>query len=150
VLLLLSDAESAGLFAEMLARSRRVTIGESDAAITGPYDLGIVDGPMLQRIWRRIAERKRAEAPTLLPFLLVTTPQDVSLFARFLWTAVDELIQAPVQTLEGPADASTLAGWDPAPVYGTSKGYRDQGASEIGGVFTPRSMYTALRPHAVQ
>jgi hypothetical protein len=104
----------------------------------------------LQRIWRRIAERKRAEAPTLLPFLLVTTPQDVSLFARFLWTAVDELIQAPVQTLEGPADASTLAGWDPAPVYGTSKGYRDQGASEIGGVFTPRSMYTALRPHAVQ
>src|SRR5262245_52416624 len=90
VLLLLSDVEAAGLFAEMLARSRRVTIGESDAAICGQYDLGIVDGPMLQRTWRRIVERKRAEAPTLLPFLLVSTPQDVGLFARFLWTAVDE------------------------------------------------------------
>jgi two-component system cell cycle sensor histidine kinase/response regulator CckA len=100
VLLLLSDSESAGLLAEMLARSRRVTIGESEAAIAGRYDLGVVDGPMLQRIWRRIAERKRAEAPALLPFLLVTTPQDVGLFARFLWTAVDELIQTPVQTPE--------------------------------------------------
>jgi len=59
----------------MLARSRRVRIGESDAAISGQYDLGIVDGPMLQRIWRRIAERKHAEAPTLLPFLLVTPPR---------------------------------------------------------------------------
>jgi len=100
VLLLLSDSESAGLLAEMLARSRRVTIGESEAAIAGRYDLGVVDGPMLQRIWRRIAERKRAEAPALLPFLLVTTPQDVGLFARFLWSAVDELIQTPVQTPE--------------------------------------------------
>src|SRR6185503_6063731 len=100
VLVLLSDSESAARFAEMLARSRHVTIGESEAAISGRYDLGIVDGPMLHRIWRRIAERKRAEAPTLLPFLLVTAPHDVGLFARFLWTAVDELIQAPVQTPE--------------------------------------------------
>ncbi len=100
VLLLLSDSESAGLLAEMLARSRRVTIGESEAAVAGRYDLGVVDGPMLQRVWRRIAERKRAEVPALLPFLLVTTPQDVGLFARFLWTAVDEIIQTPVQTPE--------------------------------------------------
>jgi len=100
VLILLSDSESAGLLAEMLGRSRRITIGESEAAIAGRFDLGVVDGPMLQRLWRRIAERKRSEAPALLPFLLVTTPQDVGLFARFLWTAVDELIQTPVQTPE--------------------------------------------------
>jgi two-component system cell cycle sensor histidine kinase/response regulator CckA len=100
VLLLLSDSESAGLLAEMLARGRRVTIGESEAAVSGRYDLGVVDGPTLQRLWRRIAERKRSEAPALLPFLLVTTPQDVGLFARFLWTAVDEVIQTPVQTPE--------------------------------------------------
>jgi two-component system, cell cycle sensor histidine kinase and response regulator CckA len=100
VLLLLSDSESAGLLADMLGRSRRVTIGESEAAVAGRYDLGVVDGPTLQRLWRRIAERKRSEAPALLPFLLVTTPQDVGLFARFLWTAVDELIQTPVQTPE--------------------------------------------------
>ena len=100
VLLLLSDSESAGLLADMLGRSRRVTIGESEAAVAGRFDLGVVDGPTLQRLWRRIAERKRSEAPALLPFLLVTTPQDVGLFARFLWTAVDELIQTPVQTPE--------------------------------------------------
>ena len=100
VLILLSDSESAGLLAEMLGRSRRITIGESEAAVGGRFDLGVVDGPMLQRLWRRIAERKRSEAPALLPFLLVTTPQDVGLFARFLWTAVDELIQTPVQTPE--------------------------------------------------
>src|SRR6266536_156463 len=84
VLLLLSDSESAGLLAEMLARSRRVTIGESEAAIAGRYDLGVVDGPMLQRIWRRIAERKRAEAPALLPFLLVTTSPYATLFRPLL------------------------------------------------------------------
>ncbi|HET8621949.1 MAG TPA: response regulator, partial [Gemmatimonadales bacterium] len=50
--------------------------------------------------WRRIAERKRADSPAFLPFLLVTTPHDVPLFARFLWTAVDELIQTPVHTPE--------------------------------------------------
>ena len=100
VLLLLSDAERAGLLAEMLARGRHVTIGEADTALDGRYDLCVVDGPVLQRLWRRIAERKRAEAPVLLPFLLLTTPPDVGLFARFLWTAVDELIQTPVQPPE--------------------------------------------------
>ena len=100
VLLLLSDAERAGLLAEMLARGRHVTIGEADTALDGAFDLCVVDGPMLQRLWRRIAERKRSEAPALLPFLLLTTPPDVGLFARFLWTAVDELIQAPVQPPE--------------------------------------------------
>ena len=100
VLLLLSDAESAGLLAEMLARGRRVTIGESEAALDGSYDLCVVDGPVLQRFWRRIAERKRSETPALLPFLLLTTPPDVGLFARFLWTAVDELVQTPVQPPE--------------------------------------------------
>jgi two-component system cell cycle sensor histidine kinase/response regulator CckA len=100
VLLLLSDSESAGLLADMLGRSRRVTIGESESAVAGRYDLGVVDGPTLQRLWRRIAERKRSDGPALLPFLLVTTPQDVGLFARFLWTAVDEVIQTPVQTPE--------------------------------------------------
>ena len=100
VLLLLSDGESAGLLAEMLARGRRVTIAESEGALDGRYDLGIVDGPTLHRFWRRMVERKRSESPSLLPFLLVTTPNDVGLFARFLWTAVDELIQTPVQAPE--------------------------------------------------
>ena len=100
VLLLFSDAERAGLLAEMLARGRHVTIGEADTALDGGFDLCVVDGPTLQRLWRRIAERKRAEAPALLPFLLLTTPPDVGLFARFLWTAVDELIQTPVQPPE--------------------------------------------------
>ena len=100
VLLLLSDAENAGLLAEMLARGRRVTIGEAESALDGAYDLCVVDGPMLQRFWRRISERKRAAAPALLPFLLLTAPSDVGLFARFLWTAVDELVQMPVQPPE--------------------------------------------------
>src|SRR4029077_6058396 len=100
VLLLLSDGESAGLLAEMLARGRRVTIAESEGALDGRYDLGCVAGPTRHRFWRRIVERKRSESPSLLPFLLVTTPNDVGLFARFLWTAVDELIQTPVQAPE--------------------------------------------------
>lgn len=100
VLLLLSEPEAARLLADMLSRGRRVIVAESEAAIAGPFALGVVDGPALHRSWRRIAERKRADSPAFLPFLLVTTPQDVPLFARFLWTAVDELIQTPVHTPE--------------------------------------------------
>jgi two-component system cell cycle sensor histidine kinase/response regulator CckA len=100
VLLLLSEPERARLLADMLSRGRRVTVADSDAVLDQPFALGVVDGAALHRWWRRIAERKRADSPAFLPFLLVTTPQDVPLFARFLWTAVDELIQTPVQTPE--------------------------------------------------
>ena len=100
VLLLLSEPEGARLLADMLSRGRRVIVADSEAALAGPFALGVVDGPALHRSWRKIAERKRADSPAFLPFLLVTTPQEVPLFARFLWTAVDELIQAPVQTPE--------------------------------------------------
>jgi two-component system, cell cycle sensor histidine kinase and response regulator CckA len=100
VLLLLSEPEGARLLAEMLSRGRRVIVADSEAALAGSFALGVVDGPALNRFWRKIAERKRADSPAFLPFLLVTTPQEVPLFARFLWTAVDELIQAPVQTPE--------------------------------------------------
>ena len=100
VLLLLSEPEPTRLLADMLARGRRIIVADSEAALDEPFALGVVDGPALSRSWRRIAERKRADSPAFLPFLLVTTPQEVPLFARFLWTAVDELIQAPVQTPE--------------------------------------------------
>jgi PAS domain S-box-containing protein len=100
VLLLLSEPEAARLLADMLARGRRLIVAESDAALDESFSLGVVDGPALHRSWRRIAERKRADSPAFLPFLLVTTPQDVPLFTRFLWTAVDELLQTPVQTPE--------------------------------------------------
>lgn len=75
-------------------------LGEGDAALDREFDLAIVDGPVLQRLWRRIVERKRVAAPASLPFLLLATPDDAGLFARFVWTAVDELIQAPVQAPE--------------------------------------------------
>ncbi|MGH7515955.1 MAG: ATP-binding protein [Gemmatimonadales bacterium] len=100
VLLLLSEPDAARLLADMLSRGRRVIVAESESPLAGPFALGVVDGPALHRFWRRIAERKRADSPAFLPFLLVTTPQDVPLFARFLWTAVDELIQTPVHTPE--------------------------------------------------
>ena len=100
ILLLLSQPEASRLLADLLSRGRRVVVAESEAALSNQFALGVVDGPALNRCWRSIAERKRAESPAFLPFLLVTMPQDVPLFARFLWTAVDELIQVPVQAPE--------------------------------------------------
>ena len=100
ILLLLSQPEASRLLADMLSRGRPVVVAESEAALSNQFALGVVDGPALNRCWRAIAERKRAESPAFLPFLLVTMPQDVPLFARFLWTAVDELIQVPVQAPE--------------------------------------------------
>jgi two-component system cell cycle sensor histidine kinase/response regulator CckA len=100
ILLLLSNPEAGRLLADMLSRGHRVLVADGEASLSGRFALGVVDGPALNRGWRAIAERKRAESPAFLPFLLVTMPQDVPLFARFLWTAVDELIQMPIQTPE--------------------------------------------------
>ncbi|WP_406615829.1 HD domain-containing phosphohydrolase [Candidatus Caldatribacterium sp.] len=72
------------------------------------FSLGIVDGPVLQT-WRSAIEKRRErERPLFLPFMLVTSRQDLGLAKHFLWTVVDEVITTPIEQVELQARIESL------------------------------------------
>ena len=83
-------------------------IPETDDALEGDFDLCIIDGPALERLWQRVEARKSAEAPDLPPVLLVTSRQDVGLATRHLWHSLDELITTPIERVELQARVEIL------------------------------------------
>ena len=58
-------------------------------ALDGEFDLCVVDGPALDRLWERVQRRKEAEQPILLPVLLVTARRGVKMITRQVWRSVD-------------------------------------------------------------
>lgn len=53
-------------------------------------------------------QKKQAEQPVFLPFLLITSQRDVKLITRHLWQSVDELIVRPIEKLELQARVEIL------------------------------------------
>jgi signal transduction histidine kinase len=100
VLLALDRESNRELVAEWLSGIYDILLPTSDQDIQRPFDLGIIDGPALDRLWEAVRERRRREQPVILPFLLVTPRPDVRLITRHIWTTIDELIVSPVEKLE--------------------------------------------------
>src|SRR2546430_1030069 len=100
ILLLLRNREDRRLLAEWLAPRYQVIAAESDAALSGPFDLCIIDGVSLDAIGPRVRARKRSERHASLPVLLVTPLKSVGMMTHHLWESVDELILSPIQKVE--------------------------------------------------
>jgi signal transduction histidine kinase len=100
VLLLLDQKENQQLLAEELAGRHEVIIGDTDAALDGNFDLCVVDGRSLDRLWAQVHDRKEREQPIFLPVLLVTSRPDVKMITRQVWRSVDELIVTPIEKPE--------------------------------------------------
>lgn len=64
------------------------------------FDMGIVDGPMLDKFHQRILLKRHEQEPLFLPFLLVTTRKNIGYATRHLWKVVDELIFSPIEKIE--------------------------------------------------
>ncbi|MDH7508208.1 MAG: PAS domain-containing protein [Methanomassiliicoccales archaeon] len=62
------------------------------------FDLLIIDGVSLKMKWEEI--RRMRKENILLPVLLVTRKQDLSLAEKHLWKDVDELIIEPIERVE--------------------------------------------------
>jgi len=107
ILLLMESRENRRLLTEVLSTRYEVIVPESDA-FGEPFDLCIIDGPTLERLWQRVERRKADELPLFLPFLLVTTRQDIGLATRHLWRSIDELITIPVERVELQARVEIL------------------------------------------
>ncbi|MBW3656958.1 MAG: hypothetical protein KY444_12735, partial [Gemmatimonadetes bacterium] len=100
VLLLLDQPENRSLLAGELSRDYVIVSGDDDAALDGEFDLCIVDGRALDRLWERVQRRKTAEHPAFLPVLLVTSRPGVKMITRHVWRSVDELIVVPIERPE--------------------------------------------------
>jgi PAS domain S-box-containing protein len=100
ILLLVDNRENRRLLTQWLSARYRVLPGQTDESLDEEFDLCLIDGPALDRLWERAQARKEKEQPVFLPLLLITARQDVGLVTRHLWKSIDELIISPVEKVE--------------------------------------------------
>ncbi len=100
ILLLLDNKENRRMLEEWLMQRYKIILPNAVSLPDEPFDLAIMDGQALDRLWEKVQLRKEAEGQLFLPVLLVTPRQDVKLATRHLWRTVDELILAPIEKLE--------------------------------------------------
>jgi len=109
IALLLDHKENRRLLEERLEQDYRlVSCTDATRLPDEPFDLAILDGPALDQLWEQVRARKEAEGPVFLPFLLITSRQEVRLTTRHLWQTVDELLLTPIGKLELQARVEIL------------------------------------------
>jgi signal transduction histidine kinase len=108
LLLVLDYPPNRRLLAQWLSQHYQVVLDESAAALQEPFDLAILDGPALHRLWEAVQARKKAEEPVLLPVLLLTSRQRVELATRHLWRTIDEVVLRPIEKMELQARVEIL------------------------------------------
>ncbi len=110
IVLLMERGENRRLLAESLALHHEVVVPESPEVLPEPdFDLGILDGPSLERYGGWIEAVKSAVSPVFLPFLLVAPHAAASGAATAqVWELVDEVIVTPVERIELRARVETL------------------------------------------
>lgn len=108
ILLLLQQRGNRQLLSNWLSRNYEVSIGASEQDLDQPFDLAILDTPMLHRLHAGLQLRKSSELPVYLPFLLITSRQGTGALASDVWDVLDELILAPIDPVELKARVEVL------------------------------------------
>lgn len=93
---------------DWLSQSYQILLPNEETPFSEPFDLAIVDGASLKELGKEMRERRAAEEPVVLPFLLLTVRRQGSLPARYLGTMVDDLILRPVNEKELKARVANL------------------------------------------
>lgn len=73
-----------------------------------PFDLAIIDGPMLKRMKSKVRKCREARAPVFLPFLLLTVRRKGNIPVKALGKLVDDVIVKPVHRSELLARVESL------------------------------------------
>ncbi len=114
ILLLFARSANCELISERLTQHHEVTVGDCNSRervcqqLAHPFDLCIVDGQTLEQLWQPIQERRAAEEPILLPFLLIVAREKMDLIQRQLWQVIEEVVTAPIETAELQARVEIL------------------------------------------
>ncbi len=108
ILVLVENPGNRQVLVDELSRWHDVVIASSAADLERPYDVAVVDGVSLDRLWETIVKRKQVEQPLVLPFLLIASRRDVGMATRHLWRTIDELILSPIDHVELQARIAAL------------------------------------------
>ncbi len=100
ILLLLDHKTNRSLLSDWLGLHYEVVFQEQETTLGAPFDLCLLDGPALDRLWKEVRQRKEAEKPVFLPVVFITSNREAELLTRHLWKTVDELIRIPIEKLE--------------------------------------------------
>lgn len=101
ILLLLDHTANRRLLAGLLTpRHKILQPAPSPQALEAEFDLCILDGATLNSLEEAIRVRRQREAPVFLPFILLTSQQDVGMATRHLWQTIDEVICTPIEKVE--------------------------------------------------
>lgn len=93
---------------EWLGKTYQLVLPSPDAPLEGEFDLVVIDGPSLKQLRPKVRQRRAAEEPVLLPFLLLTVRRRGSMPARHLGRVVDDLILRPLNEKEIEARVANL------------------------------------------
>lgn len=116
ILLLLKHKENRRLLSEWVATRYQVILSDFDLEaqnqaalpLNQSFDLCILDARALDQHWKWVQAKKQAEQPVFLPFLVVTSRQDVGMVTRDLWQNIDDLITKPIEKVELQAQVEVL------------------------------------------
>lgn len=116
ILLLLEHKENRRLLSEWLATRYQVVLPDSDLEaqdqraplLEQSFDLCILDARALDKHWRWVQAIRQDQHPLFLPFLLVTSRQNVGMITRHLWQNIDDLITRPIEKVELQAQVEIL------------------------------------------
>ncbi|MGK7877100.1 MAG: ATP-binding protein [Xenococcaceae cyanobacterium] len=115
ILLLLDHRENCRLLSELFTQYYEVLSPEYGAGeqqvkalLDESFDLCILDGRALDRLWQQIEERRKASRPVFLPVLLIVARGQTGIVNRQLWQSVDEVIAVPIEKAELQARVAIL------------------------------------------
>jgi signal transduction histidine kinase len=100
ILLLLEHQENHRLLAAWLRQHYQVVLVNTAPSLSAAFDLAMLDVATLERQQQAVLERKAAEEPAFLPFLLLSPRQQARQVAHHLGRSIDELLLTPVDRLE--------------------------------------------------
>ena len=93
---------------DWLAKTYQIILPDVENPLAGDFDVAITDGPSLKKLRARVRERRKAEQPVLLPFLLLTVRRRGSMPSRHLGRVVDDVIVRPLNEQELLARVANL------------------------------------------
>lgn len=108
VLIFVENKENRRLLAEWVEKYHEVVVATDGDDLNSAFDCAIVDGVSLSQCSREIRAQRDQNAPFFLPFLLMTTRQDVKLASSHLWRTIDEIIFTPIEKIELQARIEVL------------------------------------------
>src|SRR5205823_5690656 len=93
---------------DWLAKAYQIILPDQENPLQGQFDLVIIDGPSLKQLRTQVRERRKAEGPVLLPFLLLTVRRRGSMPSHHLGRVVDDVIVRPLNEKELLARVANL------------------------------------------